>query len=196
MAFLDSGKQLDEVALRLLSDCRGRVLESFEAYAPFDDPNHVYKVTRLHFEGLDLDISNVHEPVAIGPDYAEEPFAVLSIAESDEQALWSPAGRDITQVATSFEVNDVITVVDTVLLTKGSRRLMRLKLTQAVLFENPAGELLAFDRDIWSDEYLAVRRGRSVSTTTRDFRADFVAEPPFAYSFGRDIIRLSRPHGA
>ena len=64
---------------------------------------------------------------------------------------------------------------------------------QAAAFENEDGGLLAFDRDIWSDEYLAVRRGPSVSTTTRDFRADWVAEPPYGYEFGRNILRLTNP---
>lgn len=87
----------------------------------------------------------------------------------------------------------VLVVVDTAVLAKGSRKMIDFRWVQAVLFENEEGELLAFDRDIWSDEYLTVRRGESVSTTTRDFRPDWIAEPPYGYSYGRTILRLSNP---
>ena len=194
MAMIDTGRQFDSTTMELLSSCRGHALESFEAYLPFGDDEHLYKTARLHFDDLALDVSNVHEPIVVGPDYAEEPFAIMSLSPASAHELWRPAGKELRTVELGFPVHDVLVVIDTALLSKGSRRLNRLKLVQAILFENETGELVAFDRDIWSDEYLAARRGTSVSTTTRDFRADFVAEPPYSYAFGRDIVRLSNPH--
>lgn len=194
MSFVDMGKQLDDAAVHLLACCRHRTLRSYEAYCPFGDDAHVYKILRLHFDGLSIDIRNTFEPLVIGQDYAEEQFAVMSIDVADAQGIWCPKGKELSRVQLGFEVADTLTVADSVLLSKGSQQLIRLKLTQAVLFEDPHGQLLAIDRDIWSDEYMSIRQGSSIATTTRDFRGDFVAEPPFAYKFGRDIHRLSNPH--
>ena len=196
MARIDTGRQFDGSTMSLLSSCRGHVLESFEAYLPFGDDEHLYKTVRLHFDDFSLDVRNEHEPIVIGPDYVEEQFAIMNLSASSEHELWHPSGKELRTVRLDFPVHDVLVVIDTVLLSRGSRRLNRLKLVQAVLFEDADGQLVAIDRDIWSDEYLAVRTGTSVSTTTRDFRADFVAEPPCSYAFGRDIVRLSSPHAS
>ena len=114
-------------------------------------------------------------------------------AEPAKGELWTPPGKHVTRVECGFQMADVLVVVDTALLSKGSRRLIDFKWVQAVIVESEDGGLLAFDRDIWSDEYLTVNRGESVSTTTRDFRADWVAEPPYGYEFGRNILRLTNP---
>lgn len=196
MTMIDTGRQFDDSTLQLLSSCRGHVLESLEAYLPFGDAEHAYKRIRLHFDDFSLEVANVHEPIVIGPDYEEEPFSIMAVGPAGDDELWCPAGRELDEIVLDFAVQDVLVVIDTVLLSKGSRRLNRLKLVQAILFEDADGTLLSLDRDIWTDEYLGVRTGPSVSTTTRDFRGDFVAEPPFSYAFGRDIQRLSNPHAS
>ena len=81
------------------------------------------------------------------------------------------AGKHVTRVECGFQVADVLVVVAAALLSRdrvasstsrvGAGRDRR---------EREDGGLLTFDRDIWSDEYLTVNRGESVSTTTRDFR--------------------------
>ena len=193
MSMINVSKQFDDPTLNMLRACRAHTLLSYEAYTPFGT-DRVYKLARLHFDGIDLDLTNVHEELVLGPDYAEEQFAVMGLDHAGTKAIWCPPGKQVSTVEVGSYVSDVLVVVDTALLSKGSRRLNQLRVVQAVLFEDPAGNLLSFDRDIWSDEYLTVRTGTSVSTTTRDFRGDFVAEPPFGYTFSRDILRLSSPH--
>lgn len=193
MSMLEQSRQFDDAALQLLRSTLGHTLESYEAWCPFA-PGNVYKTARLHFDSFDLDLVNAHEPTPLGPDYAEEELAVLTAGPSGERALWHPTGRALTTAPLSIQVNDVLVVVDTILFSKGSRRMNKLKLTQAVVFEDEDGPLTAFDRDIWSDEYLTVRTGERISAVTRDFRGDYVAEPPYAYQFGREILRLSNPH--
>ena len=195
-AMVDTGLQFDETALGLLRGCIGQTLYGYCAYTPFDERN-IYARARLDFGSFELDISNRHESVVLGPEYAEEEFAVLRVGPAEGELPWHPADRQLTNAELDFTVDDVLVVVDTMLLTKGSRRLNKLKLVQAVVFETAregGAELLAFDRDIWSDEYLNVQRGRKVSEVTRDHRADYVAEPPHTYKFARDILRLSQPH--
>lgn len=194
MSMLDQGRQFDDATIRLLRRSMGRTLLSYEGFSPFGDPRHLYKTARLHFDGLDLDLRNAHEPLVVGPGFDEEQFAVLAADESPELPVWAPQGRRVFAESVGLQVNDVLVVVDTALLSKGSRRLNRIKLAQAVVFEDEDGGLLAFDRDVWSDEYLSVREGARVSAVTRDFRPDFVAEPPFAYAFKREVLRLSNPH--
>lgn len=195
MSMLEQSKQFDDATIRLLRSTLGHTLESYEAYCPFGAGN-VYKTARLHFDAFDLDLVNAHEPIPLGPDYQEEELAILNadLADGSARPLWHPAGRELSAVPLDIQVNDVLVVVDTILLSKGSRRLNKLKLAQAVVFEDEGGLLTAFDRDIWSDEYLTVRTGEKISTTTRDFRGDYVAEPPYQYQFGREILRLSNPH--
>ena len=197
MSMINVSKQFDDPTLNMLRACRAHTLLSYEAYTPFGT-DHVYKLARLHFDGIDLDaagrVSGNGFYYLLGPDYAEEQFAVMGLDHAGTKAIWCPPGKQVSTVEVGSYVSDVLVVVDTALLSKGSRRLNQLRVVQAVLFEDPAGNLLSFDRDIWSDEYLTVRTGTSVSTTTRDFRGDFVAYPPFGYTFSRDILRLSSPH--
>ncbi len=194
MSMLNQGKQFDNLTIQLLQRCMGRTFYSYEAFSPFNDPRHIYKIARLNFDGLTIDLKNEHEDVVVGPDYDEEAFAILTANESLEHPIWTPPGKATFMEPVEIQVNDVLVVVDSMLLSKGSRHLNKIKLVQAVLFEGDEGELLTFDRDIWSDEYLSIRTGDGVSGTTRDFRPDFVAEPPYDYKFGREILRLSSPH--
>ncbi len=192
MSLIEISKQFDDMTLALLRSCIGHELVAHEAYCLHGEGENIYKTARLVFDGFSIDLINEHEELVVGPEYAEEQVAILR-AEPSSGELWVPSGKTITHVAHNMLVNDVLVVVDEALLSRGSRRLIDFKWAQTVLFEDEYGDLLAFDRDIWSDEYMTVRRGPSVSMTTRDFRADWVAEPPYDYKFGRTILRLSNP---
>lgn len=193
---VDTGRQFDDQALELLRGLKGKTLHGYTAYCPFDARN-IYAAARLDFGGFALDVVNRHERIVLGADYAEEELAVMNVREADGTPLWHPKGKNLTEVALGFEVSDVLVVVDTMLLSKGSRRINKLVLVQALVFETQCSDgsvqLTAFDRDIWSDEYLNVRCGAKVSAITRDHRADYIAEPPFSYQFGRNVMRLSQP---
>lgn len=190
MSLIEISKQFDEAELALLRSCIGRELLSYEGYSIDDDGDHIYKTARVEFDGRAIDLVNEHETLALGPDFVEEEVAILRVREA-VGGLWTPPGKATAQTECGFQVADVLVVVDTALLAKGSKKLIDFKWVQAVLFENEDGGYLVFDRDIWSDEYITVRRGPSVSTTTRDFRPDWVAEPPYGYTFGRTVLRLS-----
>lgn len=192
MSLIEIGRQFDDAMLSLLRSCMGRELVAYEGYCLEGEDDHIYKTARVIFDGFAIDLVNEHETLALGPEFVEEDVAILR-AVSAQGELWTPPGKAVKRVECGFQVADVLVVVDTALLSKGSRRLIDFKWVQAVAFENEDGGLLVFDRDIWSDEYLAVRRGPSISTTTRDFRPDWVAEPPYGYDFGRNILRLSNP---
>lgn len=192
MSLIEISRQFDDSTLALLRSCIGHELESYAGYCLFDEADHVYKTARLEFDDYEIDLVNEHEELALGPEFIEEQVAILRVDEASGE-LWTPPGKEITRCSCRRFVNDVLVVVDEALLAKGSRRLIDFKWVQAVLFEDEFGDLLAFDRDIWSDEYLAVRRGPSVSVTTRDFRSDWIAEPPYDYTYGRTILRLSSP---
>lgn len=192
---IDTGRQFDDTTMALLRSCIGQTLCGYTAYCPFDERN-VYALARLDFGDWQLDLSNRHETIVLGPDYEEEQLAILAAEPAADTPVWHPAGREVTHCELDFPVDDVLVVVDTMLLTKGSRKLNKLKLVQAVVFEaqcEDGPELFAFDRDIWSDTYLNVVRGPKISAVTRDMRADYIAEPPYSYQFGRQVIRLSQP---
>ena len=57
-------------------------------------------------------------------------------AESAKGELWTPLGKHVTRVECGFQVADVLVVVDTALLSKGSRRLIDFKWVQAVIIES------------------------------------------------------------
>lgn len=192
MSLIEISRQLDDTSLDLLRSCMGNELLSYEGYCLEGEDDHFYKTARVVFDRFSIDLVNEHETFALGPEFIEEEVAILRV-EPAEGRLWAPLGKTTKSVDCGFMVADVLVVVDEALLTKGSRRIIDFKWVQAVLFENEDGGLLAFDRDIWSDEYITVRTGPSVSTTTRDFRPDWVAEPPYGYKFGRSILRLSNP---
>lgn len=192
MSLMEISKQFDDATLELLRSCIGNELLSYEGYCLDGEADHIYKTARVVFDRFALDLVNEHETLALGPEFIEEEVAILR-AEPAQGELWAPPGKSTTTVECGFFVSDVLVVVDSALLSKGSRRMIDFKWVQAVLFENEDGGLLAFDRDIWSDEYFTVRAGESVSVTTRDFRPDWVAEPPYGYEFGRSILRLSNP---
>ena len=126
MAMIDTGRQFDGSTMSLLSSCRGHVLESFEAYLPFGDDEHLYNTVRLHFDDFSLDVRNEHEPIVIGPDYVEEQFAIMNLSASSEHELWHPSGKELRTAELGFPVHDILVVIDTALLSKGSRRLNRL----------------------------------------------------------------------
>lgn len=192
MSLIEISKQFDDMTLELLRSCIGRELVSYEGYYLVGDDGHLYKTARVNFDDFSIDLKNEHETLVLGPDYTEEEVAILSAAPA-EGDVWTPPGKQTHLVECGFQVSDVLVVVDEALLTKGSRRLIDFKWAQAVIFENEDGGLLAFDRDIWTDEYFSVNTGPSVSTTTRDFRPDWIAEPPYSYKYGRNILRLSNP---
>lgn len=192
MSLVEICRQFDDMTLALLRSCIGHELKSYSGYCLFDEADHIYKTARLEFDVFSIDLVNEHEELALGPEFIEEQVAILRVEETSG-ALWTPPGKEITCGSCKQFVNDVLVVVDEALLAKGSRRIIDFKWVQAVLFEDEYGDLLAFDRDIWSDEYLTVRRGPSVSVTTRDFRSDWIAEPPYDYKYGRTIMRLSSP---
>lgn len=192
MSLIEISRQFDDATLALLHSCMGRELCAYEGYCLAGERDHFYKTARLEFDGFSIDLIDEHEELALGPEFVEEQVAVLRL-EPAQGELWTPPGKSVTRVPYGAQIADVLVVVDEALLSKGSRRLIDFKWVQAVLLEDEDGTLLAFDRDIWSDEYVTVRRGPSVSTTTRDFRPDWVAEPPYEYEFGRSILRLSNP---
>ncbi len=192
MSLIEISRQFDDAALALLRSCIGRELVAYEGYCLDGESDHIYKTARLVFDGFAIDLVNEHETLALGPDFIEEEVAILR-AESAKGELWTPSGKHVSRVECGFQVADMLVVVDTALLAKGSRKLIDFRWVQAVIIESEDGGLLAFDRDIWSDEYLTVNRGPSISTMTRDFRADWVAEPPHGYEFGRSILRLTNP---
>lgn len=192
MGLIEISRQFDDATLALLHSCAGHELISYEGYSLLDDGDHLYKTARLTFDDFSIDLVNEHEELALGPEFIEEQVAILRV-DSAEGDLWTPPGKRISRVECNAMINDVLVVVDEALLTRGSRRLIDFKWVQAVLLEDEYGDLIAFDRDIWSDEYLTVRRGPSIATTTRDFRDDWIAEPPYGYKFGRIIQRLSNP---
>lgn len=193
MSLIEISRQFDDASLALLRSCLGRELVGFEGYSLEADGEHFYKTVRLHFDDKALDLVNEHEEHALGPDFIEEQVAILRVEPASGE-IWTPAGKHATTVECHVQVADILVVVDQALLTKGSRRMIDFKWVQAVLIEKEDGGYLAFDRDIWSDEYINVVEGPSIATTTRDFRPDWVAEPPYSYKFSRNIIRLSNPH--
>lgn len=193
MSLIEISRQFDDAALELLRSCIGRELVSYEGYCiDGEEANHIYKTARVSFDGFALDLVDEHEVLALGPEFIEEQVAILR-AEPAQGELWTPPGKHVSVTPVGKQIADVLVVVDTALLSKGSKKLIDFKWVQAVIFEDEDGELIVFDRDIWSDEYLTVRQGASVSTTTRDFRPDWVAEPPYDYRFGRTILRLTNP---
>ncbi len=189
---IDTGRQFDAGALAELRSCIGHTLVSTEAYMPLG-PDSIYKRVRLDFGTFQLDLVNQHETLVIGPEASDEEVSILSVCKSDAE-IWHPTSRSLTLQMPQFHITDVLVVVDTMLLTRGSLQLNRLRLVQAVCFENSDGELLAFDRDRWSDEYLTMRKGSRISSVTRDHRGDWVAEPPYSYRFERQVQRLSLNH--
>ena len=82
MSMINVSKQFDDPTLNMLRACRAHTLLSYEAYTPFGT-DHVYKLARLHFDGIDLDLTNAHEELVLGPDYAEEQFAVMGLDHAD-----------------------------------------------------------------------------------------------------------------
>lgn len=192
MSLIEISRQFDDAAMALLRAQIGRELRSYEGFVLHDGEDHIYKTARINFDDRSIDLVNEHETLALGPEFIEEQVAILQ-PEPAEGDLWVPPGKRIDVFPCGFQVADILVVVDTALLSKGSRKLIDFKWAQAVLFERDEGGYLAFDRDIWSDEYLTVREGPSVATTTRDFRADWIAEPPYEYRFGRSVLRLSNP---
>lgn len=190
MSLVEIGRQFDDTTLAALRSCIGHDLRSYSGYCLLDEAEHVYKTARLTFDGFELDLVNEHEEMAIGPEFNEEQVAILHVQPAKGE-VWVPPGKALTHVTCDFAISDVLVVIDEALLAKGSRRLIDFKCVQAVLFEDADGNLIAFDRDIWSDEYLSVRRGQSVSSTTHDFRPDWLAEPPYGYTYSRTIQRLS-----
>lgn len=190
MSLIEIGRQFDDMTLALLRSCIGLTLHAYSGYCLFGQDDHIYKAARLEFDGFDLDLVNEHEEMALGPEFKEEQVAILRVQVAKGE-VWTPPGKALTRVACNFEVADVLVVIDEALLAKGSRQLIDLKCVQAVLFENEHGDLLAFDRDIWSDEYLSVRCGSSIAATTHDFRPDWLAEPPYGYTYSRTVQRLS-----
>ncbi len=192
MSLIEISRRFDDMTLELLRSCIGRELVAYEGYCLEGEGDHIYKTARVTFDDFSVDLVNEHETLALGPNFDEEQVAILRAVPAKGE-LWTPPGKSVTRVECGFMVADVLVVVDTAILAKGSRKLIDFRWVQALLFENEDGSLLALDRDIWSDEYLTVRRGPSVATTTRDFRPDWVAEPPFGYEFGRSILRLSNP---
>ena len=202
---IDTGRQFDDDTLALLRSCIGRELVEYTAYCPFRERN-IYAVARLAFGSaqvygnpgtLALDISNRHESIVLGPESVEEDLAIMRVeaTPADAPELWHPHGTELATCVLGLKVNDVLVVVDTMLLSKGSRQLNKLVLVQAVAFESVDADgkvrIVAFDRDAWSDEYLNVCEGGKISEVTRDMRSDYVAEPPYSYRFGRNIVRLS-----
>lgn len=193
MALIEISRQFDDMALELLRSCIGRELVSYEGYClDGDGDDHIYKTARLIFDGFAIDLVNEHETLALGPEFVEEEVALLRV-EPAQGTVWTPPGKQVSVTPVGMQVADILVVVDTAVLAKGSRKMIDFRWVQAVILEDEDGGLLAFDRDIWSDEYLTVRRGPSVATTTRDFRPDWIAEPPYGYSYGRNILRLTNP---
>lgn len=192
MSLIEISRQFDDMALELLRSCVGRELVSYEGYRLDEASEQFYKTIRLNFEGLSLDLVNEHETLALGPEFTEEQVAIMRVQEAQDE-LWAPPGKHVDTIACGMQVADALVIVDTALLSKGSRKLIDFKWAQAVLLEDEEGGYLSFDRDIWTDEYINVVRGPSISTTTRDFRPDWVAEPPYGYEFGRSALRMSNP---
>lgn len=148
MSLIEIGRQFDDAALALLRSCIGRELVAYEGYCLDGESDHIYKTARLVFDGFAVDLVNEHETLALGPDFVEEEVAILR-AEPAKGELWTPPDKHVTRVECGFQVADVLVVVDTALLSKGSRRLIDFKWVQAVIIESEDGGLLAFDRDIW-----------------------------------------------
>lgn len=190
---IETIKLFDDASLRLLRSFLGWTLEGYEAYVMFEEPDQVYKRVRLDFGGgIGFDLVNEHQSIVMGPEASTEDVSILGIEERGPEKLWCPRGKQTTRRALDLYVDDILLVVDTARLTKGSIPVNKLKLVQALVFRS-GGQLVVFDRDIWFDEYLTVRQGVDVDALVRDNEGDWEAEPPFGYTFERDLISLA--HG-
>ena len=188
---IETVRLLDDSSQRLLRSFIGWTLESYEAYIMFEDPDQVYKTLRLDFGGAGFLIQNMHESIPLGPSGESEEVSVLSILPEDGRELWCPGNKTITRKKDiELTIDDIYLVVDTVELTKGDIPVNKLKLVQAIVFRQ-GGRLIAFDRDIWFDEYLTVREGADIDRLVRDTTGDWQEEPPYGYCVTRDIISLA-----
>lgn len=188
---IETVRLLEDGMQKRLSSFIGHELIAYEAYIMFEDPDQVYKSIRLEFDNGSLLMQNVHEAIPIGPEGNPEELAVLTLLKDDGRELWHPAGKHTTRKSgIDLLPNDIYLVVDTVNLTKGDIPVNKLKQVQAIVFRE-GGRLIAFDRDIWFDEYLNIREGADIDTLVRDTSADWSEEPPFDYVFTRDIVSLA-----
>lgn len=188
---IETVRLLDDGSQRMLRSFLGWTLESYEAYIMFEDPDQVYKTARLDFGGCGFLIQNKHQSIPIGPDGNLEEVSVLELIPDDGRELWCPSSKTITRkTGIELTIDDIYLVVDTPELAKGDIPVNKLKLVQAIVFRQ-GGRLLAFDRDIWFDEYITIREGADIDKLVRDTEGDWHEEPPYSYRFTRDIISLA-----
>lgn len=188
---IETVRLLDDNSQRMLRSYLGWTLESYEAYIMFNNPDQVYKTIRLDFGGCGFLIQNKHQRLPLGPQGELEEVSVLELMPDDGRELWCPASKKITRkTGVELYIDDIYLVVDTAQLTCGDIPVNKLKLVQAIVFRQ-GGRLLAFDRDVWFDEYITVREGADIDRLVRDAAGDWHEEPPYGYKFTRDIISLA-----
>lgn len=190
---IETVKLFDDASTRLLNSFLGWTLESYTAYIPIEEPDYAYKRVRLDFGGgIGFDLVNEHESITVGEDSRSEEMSVMRLEDCGPEEIWRPKGKQLTTRTLDFYVDDILFVVDTTCLMKGDILANKLKLVQAVVLRS-GGQLITFDRDIFFDENIIIRQGFDVDAMVRDCEGDWEAEPPYGYTFTRELISLA--HG-
>lgn len=188
---IETTRLLEDESMALLRSFLGETLDFFEAYIMFEGPDQVYKTVRIGTGKRTALITNAHQSIPVGPHGELEEVAVMTLGKDHGEELWCPSRKQVTRkVGVGLHVDDIYLVVDTPELTRGDIPVNKLKYLQAIVFRQ-GGRLIAFDRDIWFDEYITIREGFDIDSLVRDAAGDWHEEPPYGYRFTRDVISLA-----
>ena len=205
LPMIETVQLFDDDTTRMLRSFIGWTIESAQGYLLATDPDQAHKRIRLDLGGITIDVVNEHDSLCIGPGRVCEDVAVMRAEEDSPASIWHPRGKELTRREFQLTIDDIYTVVDTVILSKGSIRKNKLKQVQALVFRG-GDELLIIDRDIWFDENLVIKwvtipsEGgyifedqiyEAIEDAVRPCAGDWAAEPPLSYEFDRQISSIN-----
>lgn len=138
--------------LRSLVDKRLQFVEG--AYATFDS---VWKVIRLHFEDMSLDVIAKLTPVIVDEWGNEDEFSSLVVVRSPDTELENPG---ISSRVTRVQVNDVVRdvrICSDSLVTLGAGKPVSLVTYDQALIVECANSHVILDKRQWYSEMIALR---------------------------------------
>lgn len=164
----------------------GRTVRSIDA-ALAAPPNIAWNTVRLHTDAGSVDVSCLLQTLPVNGQGDEEEFGVVSVAEAADTPLEVPTISADTQTAQlGFEVTGIDIVNDSLSVYVDGAPTYRRTTTKTIVLRTE-GDSLAFDRQAWFDEMLAVNFGKDdedlVFDEWADFEDDETEEPGVHYEF-------------
>lgn len=179
--------------LELLRSLKGLRLKSIDACIVARD-DMAWNTVRLHFDSVDVDLSNHLGEVQLDESGTCDEFGLLQVSRADSEILDVPdASPETSTFLVDKHISGIKVIEDSIEVSADGSLTSRTIYPQALVF-NLGDEFLVFDKEVWFEETIAIKKGKDLSALIYDdsvnWEDDLEEDPSTHYSMSQTSKNL------